>query len=85
MPYFFGVARFPIYTLYVVGEDYAGCAMTGGNGHFEWVSFRLMRAAALPAPGRLEGQRQPDEITGLGYVYRPYQDSLPFGFPQCVS
>src|SRR5437016_7496232 len=54
LPHFFGAARFPINALYVVGEDYASCAMTGGNGHFEWVSFRLIRNRAYQ---RQEGFR----------------------------
>jgi len=46
MPQSFSAPRFPINTLYVVGKNYSACAMAGGNSHFEWVSFRLIRDRA---------------------------------------
>ncbi len=46
VPEFLSAPRFPVNALHMVGEDDAGCAETGGNGHLERVAFRLIRNPA---------------------------------------
>jgi len=35
--------RFPVDALHAVGQSHASRALARGNGHFEWVAFRLIR------------------------------------------